>query len=102
MVRRGGRDNVVACRLDDRALEALDSLVEAGVRGTRSDAAGWLITVGLQVNQPLLDEVASTVTEIKRLRSEAIEKASRFEGVGAATDPNPSDTTADTTEDADR
>lgn len=82
--RRSGRDNVVACRLDDQALQALDALVEAGVRSTRSDAAGWLIQVGLQVHSELLDEVADTVTEIRRLRDEASRKASRFTGVDPA------------------
>ena len=79
--RRMGRDNVVACRLDDQALQALDALVEAGVRSTRSDAAAWLIQVGLQVHSELLDEVADTVGEIRRLREEAVRKASRFTGV---------------------
>lgn len=80
-VRRSGRDNVVACRLDDESLRALDALVEAGVRSTRSDAAAWLIQVGLQVHSELLDEVAGTVSEIRRLRDEAVRKASRFTGV---------------------
>lgn len=79
--RRSARDNVVACRLDDEALHALDALVEAGVRSTRSDAAAWLIQVGLQVHSELLDEVADTVGEIRRLREEAVRKAKRFTGV---------------------
>lgn len=79
--RRTGRDNVVACRLDDQALQALDTLVEAGVRSTRSDAAAWLIQVGLQVHSEMIDEVAETVGEIRRLREEAVRKANRFTGV---------------------
>jgi hypothetical protein len=82
--RRTGRDNVVACRLDDQALQALDALVEAGVRSTRSDAAGWLIQAGLQVHSELLDEVSGTVSEIRRLREEAVRKASRFTGTDPA------------------
>lgn len=83
-LRGGGRDNVVACRLDDADLAALDALVEAGVRTTRSDAAAWLIKAGLEVNQPLLDEVSGTVTEIRRLREEAVQKARRFASPGAS------------------
>jgi hypothetical protein len=83
-LRGGGRDNVVACRLDDDDLAALDALVEAGVRGTRSDAAAWLIKAGLVVNKPLLDEVSDTVTEIRRLRDEAVHKARRFAGTGTS------------------
>lgn len=74
---RSSKDNVVACRLDDDALAALDALVEAGVRGTRSEAAAWLINAGLQLHQPLLDDVAGTVSEIRRLKAEARLKAQR-------------------------
>lgn len=84
----GGKDNVVTFRLDDHDLDALDALVEAGVRTTRSDAAAWLIKVGLEVNRPLLDEVATTVADIRRLRAEAMQKARRFTGV----DPDRPDT----------
>ena len=40
------KSNVVMCRLDDDDLNALDRLLEAGVRTTRSDAAAWLIRAG--------------------------------------------------------
>lgn len=89
-LRGGGRDNVVACRMDDADLAALDALVEAGVRSTRSDAAAWLIKAGLEVNKPLLDEVSGTVTEIRRLREEAVQKARRFAGT-APLEPEPGD-----------
>ncbi|MDR0359659.1 MAG: hypothetical protein LBJ87_09395 [bacterium] len=92
-LRGGGRDNVVACRLDDADLAALDALVEAGVRSTRSDAAAWLIKAGLEVNKPLLDDVSGTVTEIRRLRGEAVQKARRFAGT-ATPDPGPGEEAA--------
>src|SRR5205823_2445433 len=41
------KNNVITCRLDDATLDALDTLVEAGVRSTRSDAAAWLIGAGI-------------------------------------------------------
>src|SRR2546421_556329 len=65
----GPKDNVVTCRIDDRDLDALDALVEAGIRTTRSDAAAWLIHAGIEANQPLLEKVYGTVAEIRRLRS---------------------------------
>ena len=92
-LRGGGRDNVVACRLDDADLAALDALVEAGVRSTRSDAAAWLIKAGLEVNKPLLDDVSGTVTEIRRLREEAVRKARRFASI-ATPGPGPDDEAA--------
>jgi ATP-dependent Clp protease ATP-binding subunit ClpA len=67
----GPKTNVVTCRLDDATLEALDTLVAAGIRPTRSDAAAWLIRIGLEANRPLLQRVSTTVAEIRRLRREA-------------------------------
>lgn len=67
----GVRGNVVTCRLDDAALSALDALVEAGVRSTRSDAAAWLIAAGIETHRALFDRVNATVSEIRRLRMEA-------------------------------
>jgi ATP-dependent Clp protease ATP-binding subunit ClpA len=67
----GPKNNVVTCRLDDATLNALDTLVEAGVRSTRSDAAAWLIGAGIEAHRALLDRVSATVQEIRRLRDEA-------------------------------
>jgi len=72
------KDNVITCRLDDQALDALDTLVEAGVRSTRAGAASWLIGVGLEANRPLLEELTQTVAEIRRLRHAAAYRAQRF------------------------
>ncbi|HWE63480.1 MAG TPA: Clp protease N-terminal domain-containing protein, partial [Chloroflexota bacterium] len=65
------RSNVLTCRIDGRDLDALDALVEAGVRTTRSDAASWLIHAGIEANKTLLDTVYGTVAEIRRLREVA-------------------------------
>jgi hypothetical protein len=67
----GPKNNVVTCRLDDHAVEALDALVEAGIRSTRSDAAAWLIAAGIEAHRPLFDRVEATIAEIRRLRAEA-------------------------------
>ena len=64
------RGHVITCRVDGRDLDAIDALVEAGVRSTRSDAAAWLIHAGIQSHQDVLDRVYGTVAEIRRLRDE--------------------------------
>jgi ATP-dependent Clp protease ATP-binding subunit ClpA len=67
----GPRANVVTCRIDDRDLDALDALVEAGIRSTRSDAASWLIHAGIETHKDLFKRVYATVEQIRQLRSEA-------------------------------
>jgi ATP-dependent Clp protease ATP-binding subunit ClpA len=67
----GPKNNVITCRLDDRSLDALDTLVEAGVRATRSDAAAWLIAAGIDSHQELFARLASTIQTIRQLRQEA-------------------------------
>lgn len=89
------KNNVVTCRLDDAALSALDALVEAGVRTTRSDAAAWLIAAGIESHRALFERVNATVSEIRRLRTEArslVEQVSA-EGQAPASEPpeNPLD-----------
>ena len=73
------KDNVITCRIDSGDLEALDALIEAGIRSTRSDAAAWLIHAGIQANLDLFDKVYSTVAEIKRLRDQAQSAAKDLE-----------------------
>jgi hypothetical protein len=67
----GPRANVVTCRIDDRDLDAIDALVEAGIRSTRSDAASWLIRAGIDAHQPLFARVYATVAQIRELRTQA-------------------------------
>ena len=62
------KSNVVTCRIDGRDLDAVDALIEAGIRSTRSDAAAWLIHAGIEANRPLFEKVYGTVAEIRRLR----------------------------------
>jgi hypothetical protein len=71
----GPRDAVVGCRVDAAELEAIDLLVEAGIRGTRSEAAAWFIREGIKAHQGLLDDTRATVAEIRRLREQAQAKA---------------------------
>jgi len=62
------KSNVVTCRIDGHDLDAVDALIEAGIRSTRSDAAAWLIHAGVEANRPLFEKVYGTVAEIRRLR----------------------------------
>jgi ATP-dependent Clp protease ATP-binding subunit ClpA len=64
------KNNVITCRIDGRDMDAINALVEAGARSTRSDAAAWLIHAGIEANRDLLDKVYGTVLEIRRLREE--------------------------------
>jgi len=66
--------------VDDDDLEAIDVLVESGIRGTRSEAAAWLIHQGILAQKGLLDQVRGTVAEIRRLREEARAKAREMGG----------------------
>jgi hypothetical protein len=78
----GSKDSVITCRIASDDLEALDALIEAGIRSTRSDAAAWLIHAGIQANLDLFDKVYTTVAEIKRLREQAQSAAKDLEGKG--------------------
>lgn len=81
------RGHVITCRVDGRDLDAIDALVEAGVRSTRSDAAAWLIHAGIQSHQEILDRVYGTVAEIRRLRDEMSQSLMAESSAGdAATD----------------
>jgi Clp amino terminal domain, pathogenicity island component len=97
------KNNVVTCRLDDAALGALDALVEAGIRSTRSDAAAWLISAGIASHRALFDRVNTTVNEIRKLRLEAQDIARQVtqgvQGTSGATEKSPP--TADETTNSD-
>ncbi len=64
------RDNVVMVRMDVDSLEKLDQLVEAGISGSRSEAAAFLIVEGVKSRQGLFDKMADKVEEIRRAREE--------------------------------
>jgi Arc/MetJ-type ribon-helix-helix transcriptional regulator len=64
----GTRDNVVMVRLGDDALARLDELVEAGLFGSRSEAAAFLVGAGIRAQKPLLDRIAGQTATIGRMR----------------------------------
>ena len=76
------RDFVQVDILDGRDLDAMDVLIEAGIRSTRSDAAAWLIHAGIEANRPLFEKVYGTVAEIRRLRVVAQSLAQEVAGSG--------------------
>lgn len=67
---RGSRDNVVMVRVDKESLDRLDELVEAGIMGSRSEAAAFLIAEGIKARQPLFDRIAEKIQQIRDAKDE--------------------------------
>ena len=67
---RGSRDNVVMVRVDRASLDRLDDLVEAGIVGSRSEAAAFLISEGVKARQGLFDRISEKIGEIRRAKEE--------------------------------
>lgn len=67
---RQTRDNVVMVRVDKDTLDRLDDLVEAGVAGSRSEAANYLVLEGVKSRQTFFDAIAEKVEEIRKAREE--------------------------------
>jgi Arc/MetJ-type ribon-helix-helix transcriptional regulator len=62
------RGNVVMVRLGDSAVAALDQLVEAGLFGSRSEAAAFLVGAGIEAHHELFARIGKHGAEIKRIR----------------------------------
>ena len=62
------RGNVVMVRLGDAAVAALDELVEAGLFGSRSEGAAFLLGAGIEAQRELFARVGKHSAEIKRIR----------------------------------
>ena len=69
-VMRGNRENVVMVRVDKASLDRLDELVEAGIMGSRSEAAAFLIAEGIKARQPLFDRIAEKIQQIRDTKDE--------------------------------
>lgn len=78
--RIGTRGNVITVRVDDRALEAIDALISAGVFKTRSEAAAYLIDEGIAAKAAVFEEVNATARLINELRDQMKDTLRR--GVG--------------------
>jgi len=75
---RGVRSNVVASRIRDEDLKVVDMLVEAGIFKTRSEAIAYLVSEGIKACRDIIDEVSSTLEEIRRIRRQAEEQIERL------------------------
>ena len=64
------RGNVVMVRLTDDAVGEIDLLVDAGLFGSRSEAAAFLVGAGIEANRDLLAQTAKRGAEIKHIREE--------------------------------
>lgn len=66
----GPRGNVVMVRLGDEAVARLGELVEAGIFGSRSEAAAFLIGAGIEAQRDLFARVSRQSAEIRKIRQE--------------------------------
>lgn len=63
-----GRGHVVMMRLPKESVERLDQLVEAGLFGSRSEAAAFLVGAGIQAQRDLFSRIGRYSEEIRRVR----------------------------------
>ena len=63
-------DYMLAVKVSQDAQIRLGQLVQAGVFGTRAEAAAFLIDEGIKSQGPLFERVEQKLAEIERLRAE--------------------------------
>ena len=83
---RGNRDNVVMVRVDRESLDRLDDLVEAGIMGSRSEAAAYLIAEGIKARQGLFDRIGEKIGEIRRAKEELRQLVDEGDDLGPSGD----------------
>lgn len=71
------RSNVVMMRLSDAPLRHVDELVEAGLFGSRSEAAAFLVGAGIEAYAELFAKAARHTRQIKRIKAELREEVTR-------------------------
>lgn len=64
------RESVVMVRLNKGSLARLDDLVEAGVVGSRSESAAFLIGEGIKARAGLFDRISAKIEEIRKTKQE--------------------------------
>ncbi len=69
-VRGSGRDSVVMVRINRESQERMGELVEAGLVGSRSEAAAYLIAEGIKARQEFFDGISSKIDTIKKAKEE--------------------------------
>lgn len=92
------RGNVVMVRLGDAAVTALDQLVVAGMFGSRSEAAAFLLGAGIEAQHELFEQVGKHSAEIKRIR-QSIKRDALVALRGAAARSRRSDSSRKSTDD---
>lgn len=63
------RGHVVMVRLGDESVVRLDELVEAGLFGSRSEAAAFLVGAGIQAQKELFEKISRQSARIKKIRT---------------------------------
>ena len=79
------RKNVVMVRVNEKSVERLDDLVDAGVVASRSEAAAYLIGEGIKAKTALFERIADKIDEIRKAKEELKQL---LEDEPAATDPD--------------
>lgn len=92
------RGNVVMVRLGDAAVTALDQLVVAGMFGSRSEAAAFLLGAGIEAQHELFERVGKHSAEIERIR-QSIKRDALVALRGAAARSRRSDSSRKSTDD---
>ena len=64
------RENVVMVRMNKESSTRLDELVEAGVVGSRSESAAFLIGEGIKASADLFGRISTKVEEIRKAKEE--------------------------------
>ena len=64
------RESVVMVRLNKESLARLDDLVEAGVVGSRSESAAFLIGEGIKARVGLFDRISAKIEQIRKTKQE--------------------------------
>ena len=67
---RPARTSVVMVRVDTESLQRLDELIEAGLCSSRSEAAHYLITAGINAKQSTFDKISLKIEEIRKAKRE--------------------------------
>ena len=70
-------DYMLAVKVSQDAQKKLGQLVQAGVFGTRAEAAAFLIDEGIRVQGPLFERVEQKLAEIERLRAQQLLQLTR-------------------------
>ena len=67
---RSVRNSVVTVRVNKESLARLEDLVEAGIAGSRSEAAAFLIVEGIKARQGLFEKIEKKIDQIRDAREE--------------------------------